>query len=223
MLKAVGHDILRRVTIGIKADIRMDYIQRIQLSRWHRFAFHRIRLSLPVYKDWLPASSPSSEGEWCSPSLLGEKGWDEGQTAQADRRGKMNRRLQREHDAIQFARHQRATANEFAQAVWQMLRNRYCRDQKFRREYAVPPYTVDFVAMLNLIIEVDGEHHQTAEGRQHDHHRDQYLAEQGFHVVRIPGYEVSQNAAAVRGRIEQAIDDALSTGPLIPARLPPAS
>ncbi len=123
----------------------------------------------------------------------------------------MNRRLQREHDAIQFARHQRATANEFAQAVWQMLRNRYCRDQKFRREYAVPPYTVDFRCVaLNLIIEVDGEHHQTAEGRQHDQHRDQYLAEQGYHVVRIPGYEVLRDAAAARRRIEQAIDERVS-------------
>jgi len=120
----------------------------------------------------------------------------------------MNRRLQREHDAIQFARHQRATANEFAQAVWQMLRNRYCRDQKFRREYPVPPYTVDFCCIaLKLIIEVDGEHHQTDEGRRHDQRRDRYLAEQGYQVVRIPGYEVLQNAAAVRRRIEQAIDE----------------
>ena len=120
----------------------------------------------------------------------------------------MNRRLQREHDAIQFARHQRATANEFAQAVWQMLRNRYCRDQKFRREYPVPSYTVDFCCIaLKLIIEVDGEHHQTDEGRRHDQRRDRYLAEQGYQVVRIPGYEDLQNAAAVRRRIEQAIDE----------------
>ncbi len=123
----------------------------------------------------------------------------------------MNRRLQRDQDAIQFARHQRATANEFSQAVWQMLRNRYCRGQKFRREYAVPPYTVDFRCVaLNLIIEVDGEHHQTDEGCQHDQHRDQYLAEQGYQVVRIPGYEVLRDAAAARRRIEQAIDERVS-------------
>ncbi len=120
----------------------------------------------------------------------------------------MSKRLQRDHDAIQFARHQRATANEFSQDVWQMLRNRRCRGQKFRREYPIPPYTVDFCCVaLNLIIEVDGEHHQTAEGLRHDQHRDRYLGERGFKVLRIPSYEVLRHAAGVRRQIEQAIDE----------------
>jgi very-short-patch-repair endonuclease len=77
----------------------------------------------------------------------------------------------------------RSTVNEFAQDVWQMLRNRHCRDQEFRREYPLPPYTVDFCGVaLKLTIEVDGEHHQTGDGRQHDQRRDQHLAEQGNHV-----------------------------------------
>ncbi len=42
--------------------------------------------------------------------------------------------------------------------------------------------------------------------RQHDQRRDRYLAELGYHVVRIPGYEVLQNPVAVRRQIEQAID-----------------
>ena len=120
----------------------------------------------------------------------------------------MNRRLQRDHDAIRFARNQRATANEFSHDVWQMLRNRRCRNQKFRRECPVPPYTVDFCCVtLKLIVEVDGEHHHTDEGRQHDQQRDQYLAEQGYRVLRIPGYEVLRDATAVRRQIEQAIDE----------------
>ena len=111
----------------------------------------------------------------------------------------MNRRSRRDQDAIQFARHQRATANEFARDVWQMLRNRRCRNQKFRREYAIPPYTVDFCCVaFRLIVEVDGEHHQADEGRQHDQRRDRFLAERGFDVVRVPGFEVRWNAASVR-------------------------
>jgi len=89
-----------------------------------------------------------------------------------------------------------------------MLRNRRCRNQKFRREYPIPPHTVDFCCVaLKLIIEVDGEHHQTDEGRKHDQRRNQFLAEQGYHVMRIEGSEVLRNAAAVRRRIEQAIDE----------------
>ena len=60
------------------------------------------------------------------------------------------------------------------------------RGQKFRREHPIPPYTIDFCCLaLKLIVEVDGEHHQTDEGRQHDQCRDQYLAEQGYQVVRF--------------------------------------
>jgi very-short-patch-repair endonuclease len=119
----------------------------------------------------------------------------------------MNKRSRLGPEAISFARDQRARANEFAQNVWEMLRDRGCRKQKFRREYLIPPYTVDFCCVaLKLIVEVDGEHHQTDEGRQHDHRRDHFLAEQGYHVLRFPGYEVLQNAALVRQQIEQAID-----------------
>ena len=101
----------------------------------------------------------------------------------------MNRRFRRDAEAITFARDQRAKANEFSQDVWQMVRNRRCQGQKFRREYPIPPYIVDFCCVaLKLIIEVDGQDHQAEEGRQHDQRRDRYLAAQGYHVVRIPGY-----------------------------------
>ncbi|PAY16102.1 DNA methyltransferase [Rhodopirellula sp. SM50] len=124
-----------------------------------------------------------------------------------NRRGSTNRRARRDPEAISFARNQRARANEFAQDVWQMLRNRRCRNQKFRREYPIAPYTVDFCCVdLKLIIEVDGKQHQTDEGRQYDQRRDQYLAEQGYQVVRIPGYKALRNPVAVRHQIEHAID-----------------
>ena len=47
-------------------------------------------------------------------------------------------------DAIALARDQRDRANQFAQAVWHIVRNRRLRNQKFRREYPIPPYTADF-------------------------------------------------------------------------------
>lgn len=72
-------------------------------------------------------------------------------------------------------------------------------------------YTIDFCCVaLKLIIEVDGVHHQTEEGRRHDQHRDRCLADLGYHVVRIPGYEVLRDAAAVRRQIEHAIDERIS-------------
>ncbi len=118
-----------------------------------------------------------------------------------------NRRPGRSAEAIQFAREQRRTANEFAEHVWQMLRDRRCRGQKFRREYPISPYTLDFCCpALKLVVEIDGDGHLTEQGRRHDEQRDRFLAEQGYQVLRVLGYDVIRDAASVRSRIEEAID-----------------
>ena len=142
-----------------------------------------------------------------------------------NRRSRSTRRSQRDPDAIAFARDQRGRANEFAQAVWQIVRNRQCRGRKFRREYPIPPHTADFCCVaLKLIVEVDGAHHLTEEGRERDERRDQYLAERGYALLRIPGYQVLRDPAGVRCLIENAIDQRMETlGPLTPSPSPPAS
>lgn len=72
--------------------------------------------------------------------------------------------------------------------MWQIVRNRRCRNQKFRREYPIPPYTADFCCVaLKLIVEVDGEDHHTKAGRKHDDRRDRYLAEVVWTTV-APGW-----------------------------------
>jgi very-short-patch-repair endonuclease len=138
-------------------------------------------------------------------------------------RRKKNQSQKRSPDAIEFARQQRATANEFARDVWQMVRDRRCRHQKFRREYPIPPYTADFCCVeLKLVIEVDGEHHFTDEGRRHDAERDKFLASLGFRVLRIPGYDVIRDGGAVIRLIEEAIDQRVAElqPPSPPAPLP---
>ena len=91
-----------------------------------------------------------------------------------------------------------------------MLRNRRCRGQKFRREYPIPPSTVDFCCVAwKLIIEVDSEHHPTDEGRQHDQRRDRFLSEKGYEVERVPGFQVLRDPTAVQRLIELAIDQCL--------------
>src|SRR5512137_1243411 len=100
----------------------------------------------------------------------------------------MKRSRARSPDAIEFARSQRAAANEFAGTVWQWVRNRQIGNQKFRREYAIPPYTADFCCVeLRLIVEIDGSDHLTEDGRQRDRVRDDFLNRRGYRVMRISG------------------------------------
>ena len=76
--------------------------------------------------------------------------------------------------------------------------------------YPIPPYTADFCCTaLKLIIEVDGESHQSAVGQCRDEARDRFLAEQGYLVLRLRGYEVLRDPASARCQIEQAIEQRL--------------
>src|SRR5436190_14730461 len=80
-----------------------------------------------------------------------------------------------------------------------------CR-QKFRREYPIPPYTVDFCCVeLKLILEIDGTDHFTATGMQRDQVRDEDLKRQDYRVVRIAGYEVLREPGACLERIRHEV------------------
>ena len=114
----------------------------------------------------------------------------------------------RGQEEIEFAREQRVFANEFASSLWKLLRNRKCLGKKFRREYPIPPFTVDFCCReLKLIVEVDGKDHLTDAGQERDRSRDKYLNKQGYRVLRIPGYQVLKHPAKVMDSIRTAIQE----------------
>ena len=112
--------------------------------------------------------------------------------------------------------------------MWQWVRNRQICKQKFRREYPIPPYTADFCCVeLKLILEVDGADHLTEDGRQRDRVRDEFLNNQGYRVVRIPGYEVLREPGACRERIGEQVqqrmremEKSLARKPLTPGPSP---
>ena len=140
------------------------------------------------------------------------------------RKSRTERDNPRRADRIEFARNQRKQTNEFAQGVWQMLRAARMRGQKFRREHPIGPYTVDFVCLgLKLVVEVDGRDHLTTKGVRHDEARDRYLVMQGYEIVRIPGYQVTQDHAEVHRTIQDAVDRKLRCSPLSPSPSPPNS
>lgn len=118
----------------------------------------------------------------------------------------MKRSRARSPEALEFARLQRATANEFASTVWQWVRNRQIHGQKFRREYPIPPYTADFCCVeLKLILEVDGADHVVEAGRTRDRTRNVFLNGQGYRVARISGYDVLHDGKQVHALIGEEV------------------
>jgi very-short-patch-repair endonuclease len=124
-------------------------------------------------------------------------------------------------ERVSFARDQRQQANEFSRSVWELVRDRRLLGEKFRREYPLGIYTLDFVCLeLKLNLEVDGQDHLTEQGTIHDEKRDAYLRSNGFEVLRIPGYRVIQDLESVRDEIAIMIRKLRSTNPSPPAPLP---
>ena len=74
------------------------------------------------------------------------------------------------------ARGLRTASTDAERALWRMLRQRQL-GWRFRRQYPISPYIVDFACIeARLIVEADGSQH--AEPGDHDR-RDAFLAKRG--------------------------------------------
>ena len=84
----------------------------------------------------------------------------------------------------------RKTPTDAETLLWQCIRDRQL-GLKFRRQHAIGDYIADFICLeISLIIEVDGEYHNSEEQQEKDTIRTKYLNEQGFYVLRFTNNEV---------------------------------
>jgi very-short-patch-repair endonuclease len=78
--------------------------------------------------------------------------------------------------------------------LWDRLKKKQLSGKKFRRQYSVGPYIVDFFCPeARLAVELDGAHHFTVIGQELDAKRDLYLKEKGIVVLRFENREVFEN------------------------------
>ncbi|MDX8440417.1 endonuclease domain-containing protein [Mesorhizobium australafricanum] len=95
----------------------------------------------------------------------------------------------------QKARSLRLHATKAESLLWYELRELKTDGLKFRRQSPIGPYVVDFVCpSVKLIVEVDGDLHETEAGKRHDLNRDSYLQSLGYVVVRIDEPDVINSA-----------------------------
>ena len=87
------------------------------------------------------------------------------------------------------ARQMRHEPTPAEQRLWERIRNRQIGGAKFRRQYAVGRYIVDFVCLeQRLIIEVDGGIHDRQQ--DYDEARQSRLESTGFRVIRFSNGEI---------------------------------
>jgi very-short-patch-repair endonuclease len=94
------------------------------------------------------------------------------------------------------ARNLRKAQTDAERVLWQQLRNRQLSGAKFKRQYGMGRYIVDFICLESkLIVEVDGGQH--AEQHEYDAQRTAWLEAQGFKVLRFWNNEVLSETAVV--------------------------
>jgi len=88
--------------------------------------------------------------------------------------------------------------------LWTHLKKRQLSGKKFRRQYGVGPYTLDFFCPeVRLAVELDGAPHFTVIGQELDAKRDRYLEEKGILVLRFENREVFEDLEFVLGKIRK--------------------
>jgi very-short-patch-repair endonuclease len=138
----------------------------------------------------------------------GGEGWGEG--ALVTQRTVKKRKSRAPH--LAFAKRLRHEQTEAEQKFWRRVRNRGIGGCKFKRQYPMGIYVADFACLeRRLIVELDGSQH--AERQEHDRIRDEWLASQGFRIVRFWNVEVFTNLERVMERVLRELDVGAAPSP----------
>ena len=97
--------------------------------------------------------------------------------------------------------------------MWKVLKNRQVSGVRFRRQFSVGAYILDFYCPeLKLCIELDGAGHYNSEGLRHDYVRDKYLSELGIRVLRFENLAVLKMQPVMLAEIEAVIAELREKG-----------
>ena len=96
-------------------------------------------------------------------------------------------------------------------ALWTLLKNKQILGLRFRRQFSVNNYILDFFCpRAKLAIELDGEVHNSPEAIEHDLKRDDFLGSLDIKVLRVENKLVFENTTQVISAIETALKEQLS-------------
>ncbi|NLT50113.1 MAG: DUF559 domain-containing protein [Ignavibacteria bacterium] len=92
--------------------------------------------------------------------------------------------------------------------VWNYLKGRKLSGKKFRRQYSIDNYIVDFYCPeLKIAVEIDGDVHNLPEQKEYDIERQKYLENYGVAFVRLKNEEALVNGDKAFARIGELIDE----------------
>jgi len=97
----------------------------------------------------------------------------------------------------------RTDQTEAESVLWSKLRDNQL-DCKFRRQYSIGAYIVDFYCpQCKIAVELDGSQHYSEEGLEYDKARTEFINAFNVKVVRFSNLEVMKNLVGVLETIKQ--------------------
>lgn len=115
---------------------------------------------------------------------------------------------------IERCRNLRRNQTDAEKKLWTILRNRQLAKAKFRRQFSVSRYILDFYSPeYRLGIEADGGQHYEDKGRQRDKLRTKELSRIGVQILRFSDREILNNIEGVYEMIQKTIEKKKSNPP----------
>ncbi len=109
---------------------------------------------------------------------------------------------------IQRARTLRKNMTKQERILWQFLRKKSINNLKFRRQYPIGKYIVDFICNeKKIIIEIDGGQHNEVKNIAYDKERTKYLESKGYKVIRFWNNDIDNNIEGVYQEILKFLAD----------------
>jgi very-short-patch-repair endonuclease len=95
--------------------------------------------------------------------------------------------------------------------LWNYIRRRQIHNVRFRRQFSILHFIVDFYSPELLIaIEVDGVTHQTEDEIKYDIYRENELNKSGIEVLRFTNEEVYEDITNVLEKVRSTVEKKLA-------------
>ena len=89
--------------------------------------------------------------------------------------------------------------------LWHELRGKKILDYKFRRQYSIGKYIVDFYcSKIKLVIEIDGDSHfLDKKAKEYDRKREEFIKSNNINLLRFTNLEIYYDLEKVLEKIKE--------------------
>lgn len=106
----------------------------------------------------------------------------------------------------EIARNLRKNRTKEEAILWKLLRNRQFMGLKFKRQFPIGNYVVDFVCEeKKLVLEIDGGQHNEPENIKEDKLRTDFIESKGYKVLRFWNNDINLNIQGVYETLLNAV------------------